>query len=211
MIFHAHVRGFLTSAEISALKGLVRAKESLFIEVSGRGGLGPSYQVIDGEQIRLHLPEIDHLGRQRILPALEKIVGAPVQLLESPRRCMRVQRYTQQKHGFRWHVDGHSFVALVALENNNQGQVQFFSPSFSRALKIFLYPLYFLPQVFSVFPFHRTALEPGDVLFFAGGKILHRGLTLQQDGERILLVFAYDEVGKKRTWLRDRIARALNY
>ena len=36
-------------------------------------------------------------------------------------------------------------------------------------------------------------------------------MTLDEDGERLLIAYTYDERGKKRGRLRDAIARRLNY
>lgn len=54
-------------------------------------------------------------------------------------------------------------------------------------------------------------MEQGDLLIIRGGRALHRGVTLDEKGERLLIVYAFDELDKKPNPLRDKIARALNY
>jgi hypothetical protein len=142
---------------------------------------------------------------------MERFAGEPLQPLGSSRRAMRVQAYERRDHGFRWHLDGHRYVALVTLKNTNRGQTQFISPGLTRFLRFLLYPLYAVPQVFSILPRAAVTAAPGDLLVMRGGSTLHRGITLDDEGERILIAYTYDEVGKEPNRFRDWIARRLNY
>lgn len=208
---YRHVPGFTTGEELSRLRQLVEDHRNLFTDVHGRGGLGPRYRVIDGDQIHAGLPEVEDFGFRRVRPLAESFAGGSLRPLGSSRRSMRVQAYERRDHGFRWHLDGHSYVALVALENANGGQTQFISPGLTRFLRFLLYPLYAFPQVFSIFPHSTVTLAPGDVLVMRGARVLHRGITLSDEGERILIAYTFDEPGKKPNPLRDWIARRLNY
>jgi len=205
------VKNFLCPEEIQRFLELIQESQGLFVETLGRWGLGPRYQVIDGESIRARLPEVFSFGERRLLATAEEMTGQRLQWLDSPRRSMRIQRYTRRGDGFRWHLDGHSWVILIALKNSNDGQIHVISPQLTRFLRFLLYPLYVIPQVFSIFPYQRITLRPGDLLFMSGGRLLHRGLTPKEGGERMLMVFTFDEWGKKHNWFRDRIARFLNY
>jgi hypothetical protein len=131
--------------------------------------------------------------------------------LASSKRAIRVQSYARRDHGFRWHFDGHPYVALVALENGNAGETHFMSLAWSRVLRWLLYPLYPFPQVLSIFPYQRVAMAPGDLLVMRGARILHRGVTRRDDGERLLLTYTFDHPGRRANPLRDWIARRLNY
>lgn len=208
---YRHVPGFLAGEEVERLRRLVAERQDLLTEVHGRGGLGPRYRVIDGDQIHAHLAGVEELGERRVRPLAEEFAGAPLAPLGSSRRSMRVQVYERRDHGFRWHLDGHPYVALVTLENTNQGQTQFISAGLSRWLRFLLYPLYAFPQVFSLFPRSTVAARPGDLLVMRGGRVLHRGITLADEGERILLAFTYDAPGRKPNRFRDFMARRLNY
>ncbi len=208
---YRHVPGFTTREELLRLRQLVEDRRSLFKEVHGRGGLGPRYRVIDGDQIHAHLPEMEEFGDRRVRPLAESFAEGPLQPLGSSRRSMRVQSYERRDHGFRWHLDGHSYVALVALENANGGQTQFISAGLTRFLRFLLYPLYPFHQVFSIFPRSTVTMEAGDLLVMRGARVLHRGITLEDEGERILIAYTYDEPGKKPNPFRDFIARRLNY
>ena len=106
---------------------------------------------------------------------------------------------------------GDPYVALVTLENTNRGQTQFLSPRLSPWLRLLLYPLYAFPQIFSLLPRRVVETRPGDLLVMRGGRVLHRGVTLSDEGERILLAYTYDEPGRKPNPVRDWIARRLNY
>jgi hypothetical protein len=208
---YRHVPGFATAEELQRLRWLVLERQDLFTEVHGRGGLGPRYRVIDGDQIHAHLPAVEEFGESRVRPLAEEFARRPLSPLGSSRRSMRVQAYERRDHGFRWHLDGHPYVVLVTLENTNDGQTQFLSPGLSRWLRFLLYPFYAFPQVFSVFPRSSVATRPGDLLVMRGGRTLHRGVTLSDEGERILLAYTYDEPGRKPNPFRDWIARRLNY
>jgi len=208
---YRHVPGFLSGEELSRLTRLIEEHEDLYTEVHGRGGLGPRYRVIDGDQIHDRLPEIEELGDRRVRPLAEELAGGPLRPLGSTKRAMRVQAYRRREHGFRWHLDGHAYVALVTLENTNGGQTQFISPALTRFLRFLLYPLYAVPQIFSIFPRRAVAAQPGDLLVMRGARTLHRGVTLSDRGERILLAYTFDPPDKKPNPLRDWIARRLNY
>ena len=208
---YRHVPGFMTAEELARLRRLVAERQDLLTEVHGRGGLGPRYRVIDGDQIHACLPAVEELGETRVRPLAEAFAGRPLAPLGSSRRAMRVQVYERRDHGFRWHFDGHPYVALVTLENTNEGQTQFISPGLSRWLRFLLYPLYAFPQVFSLFPRSTVETRPGDLLVMRGGRVLHRGVTLSDAGERILLAYTYAEPGRKPNPFRDWIARRLNY
>lgn len=208
---YRHVPGFATAEELLRLRRLILERQDLFTEVHGRGGLGPRYRVIDGDQIHAHLPAVAAFGESRVRPLAEAFARGSLSPLGSSRRSMRVQAYERRDHGFRWHLDGHPYVALVTLENTNDGQTQFLSAGLSRWLRFLLYPFYAFPQIFSLFPRSSVSTRPGDLLVMRGGRVLHRGVTLSEEGERILLAFTYDEPGRKPNPFRDWIARRLNY
>ncbi len=206
-----HVRGFLTPTEVAAFRCLVERHDPLFTEVHGRGGLGPRYRVIDGDQILAHLAEVAELGAGRVRPLAEEFAGHPLAPLSSSKRAMRVQAYARREHGFRWHFDGHAYVALVTLENGNGGETHFISPRLSRWLRFLLYPLYPFPQLFSILPYEIVSAGAGDLLIMRGARILHRGVSRSEGGQRVLLAFTFDPPGKKANPFRDAVAKRLNY
>ena len=208
---YRHVPGFLSGEELSRLNRLIEDHEDLYTEVHGRGGLGPRYRVIDGDQIHKELSEVEQLGDERVRPLAEEFAGHALRPLGSSKRSMRVQSYLRQEHGFRWHLDGHAYVALVTLKNTNGGQTQFISPGLTRFLRFLLYPLYAFPQVFSIFPRRAVTAQSGDLLVMRGARSLHRGITRSDQGERVLIAYTFDAPGKKPNPLRDWIARRLNY
>jgi hypothetical protein len=208
---YQHLPAFLSPAEVAHFRQLVDDHASLMTEIHGRGGLGPRYKVIDGDQIRDRLPAIEALGQQRVRPAVERFAGEPLGAFASPRRAQRVQVYSRRDQGFRWHRDGHPYVALVTLENGNAGQTQFISPALSRILRYLIYPLYPVPQLFSLLPRSAVTCDAGDLLIMRGRLTIHRGVTLAETGRRSLFVYAFDRAGEHPSPLRDLIARKLNY
>jgi hypothetical protein len=208
---YRHVPGFLSAEELSRLTRLIEDHEDLYTEVHGRGGLGPRYRVIDGDQIHETLPEVEELGDRRVRPLAESFAGEALRPLGSSKRSMRVQAYERREHGFRWHLDGHAYVVLVTLKNTNGGQTEFISPALTRFLRFLLYPLYAVPQVFSIFPRRAVATQAGDLLWMRGARTIHRGVTLSDQGERVLIAYTFDAPDKKPNPLRDWIARRLNY
>ncbi|HEX3130284.1 MAG TPA: hypothetical protein VH394_23310 [Thermoanaerobaculia bacterium] len=211
MEIYRHVPGFLSAEELGRLLGLIESQEELYTEVHGKGGLGPRYRVIDGDQIHERLPAVEDLGDRRVRPLAEEFAGHSLRPLGSSKRAMRVQTYERREHGFRWHLDGHAYVALVTLRNTNRGQTQFISPGLTKLLRFLLYPLYAVPQVFSVFPRRAVTAEPGDLLVMRGARAIHRGVTLSDEGQRILIAYTFDPPDKKPNPFRDWIARRLNY
>ncbi len=203
--------GFLPAPEVERLLARIAGFADAFLETRGKAGLGPSYRVLDGDRLRRDLPELVELGARRVRPAAEAFAGAPLAPFGSSKRALRVQVYARRRHGFRWHLDGHDYVGLLTLRNTNRGQTQFLAPALSRVGRFALYPLYPVPQVFSLLP--RRVVEPavGDLLLMRGRRALHRGVTLAEDGERVTAVFAFDAPGKRPSALRDRIAKLLNY
>ncbi len=208
---YQHVEGFLPLADISFFRRLVDDHDGLLTEIHGRRGLGPRYRVIDGDQIRARMPAVESLGQERVRPLVERFAGEPLGAFASPRRAQRVQIYSRRDQGFRWHRDGHPYVALVTLENGNAGQTQFISPGLSRVLRYLIYPLYPLPQLFSLAPRSAVTCREGDLLIMRGRLTIHRGVTLAETGRRILFVYAFDRAGQRPSPLRDLIARKLNY
>lgn len=203
--------GFITEEEAKVFDTAVRSCSSLFRGTSGTVNLGPRYEVIDGDQIRASMPDIISYEQTRIRPAVENFAGIPVQLLDSPRRSMRIQKYSSRNHGFRWHFDGHSYVAILTLKNGNLGETHLIQERLSSILRYFLYPLYPFDMIFSLAPYARILSEPGSLFLFRGQRLLHRGVTMKEGGERILVVYTYDESGKRKSRFRDFLARRLNY
>jgi hypothetical protein len=208
---YRHVEHFLSPAETTSFGALVDEHAGLLREIAGRGGLGPRYRVIDGDQIRELLPSVEELGRERVRPLVESFAGEPLGAFGSPRRAQRVQIYSRPEQGFRWHRDGHPYVALVTIENGNAGQTQFLAPAWSRLLRYLIYPLYPVPQLFSLLPRTAVICGPGDLLIMRGQLAIHRGVTLAAVGRRVLFVYAFDRDGHRPNPLRDLIARRLNY
>lgn len=206
-----HLPHFTTSAEVEHLRGLVGAHQDLFRETRSPANIGPRYRVIHGGQIRARLPELLTWSEQRIRPVVEQFAGEPLEPMRDVTRAIRIQVFAGPHHGFRWHFDGDSYAALLTLENTNGGQTHLVGAALSRVVRPLFYPLYWAPQLFSLLP-HRTFEMPaGDLLILHGTRLLHRGVCQHDGGERLVVAFGYDEVGKRPNPLRERFARYVNF
>ena len=177
---YRHINQFMTHEEVRRFTDLIRQNAALFTETSGRGGLGPRYRAINGDQIRSQLPEIAAFGDQRVRPIAEQFAQHQLCLLGSSKRAPRVQVYDKKHHEFRWHFDEAPYVAFVCLTNTNRGQTHLIPPGLSRVLRFLLYPLYAVPQVFSIMPYEAITMEAGDLFLMRGSRVLHRGVTLDE-------------------------------
>jgi len=204
-----HIPQFISAADVARLHALIERDAGSFKTAHGYRGLGPRYRFVQGQHIREHLPEVVALGERRVRPVVETFAGQP---LVAPQlgRALRIQAFDGPHHSFRWHYDTSSYAALLTVENNNASETQMVSCALSRLVRPVYYPLFWIPQVFSLLPHHRIATQAGDLLVMRGTRMLHRGVALQADGRRVIIVYGYDEIGKRRQWLRERIGSALN-
>ncbi|MGH7785328.1 MAG: hypothetical protein ACRERC_00585 [Candidatus Binatia bacterium] len=210
MTAYRHIAGFLGREETTRLLRVAEAGAHLLREVGSPAGFGPRYRVIDGETMRRQWPEIVAYGEGELRQTVERITGLRLRLMDSPKRAMHVQVYARPDDGFRWHFDGHTLAAMLTLRNSGGGATELISPRLSRWLRWPLYALYPWPRVFSLLPARRMVAEPGDLVILRGETVLHRGVR-GDGGERWLLIFNYDEVGRRPNRLRDWLARRINY
>jgi hypothetical protein len=205
------IRGFITANELREFRYMIREKSDLFVQTSGRGTLGPRYNVIDGDQIRSEMPALLSYGERKVRPLVEQFASGPVRLMQSSKRAMRIQLYRSKRHGFRWHFDGHSYAALLTLKNTLRGQTQVVSPKMSSVLRFLPSIFYTIPRMLDFLPYRSVTMQERDLLLMHGSKVLHRGVSLDEKGERLLVVYAYDETTKSPNPIKDRIARKINY
>jgi hypothetical protein len=206
-----HLAGFLSLEEISSLRKCIEQHAGSFQDVSSPLGMGPRYQVIDGEQLRSLNPGIIDLATAAIRPAIEREAGEAVELFGSLRRAVHVQSYSAPGDGFRWHFDAHAFAAILTLENKSGGSTEWMNPGPSRWLRLPLYTFYPWPQLFSALPRRAIVPRPGDLLILPGRGALHRGTRGPGAGRRLSIVFNFDVPGRRPSHFRDWIARRLNY
>ena len=200
---------FLPPETGERFRELIRQNEDLFGETSGYGGLGPRYRIIHGDAIAERLPEIAAFGEQVIRPVVEAFAGKPLRPPRDHARALRIQVFDQPQHSFRWHYDNSSFAALLILENTNAGETQVIPPLLSRVLRPAFYALYWAPQVFSFMPRRVYDAQAGDLIVLCGTRLLHRGVSSGAHGERIVILFAYDELdyrpNRLRLWFGHRM------
>jgi len=202
---------FLSPEQTHALLSLIESRGELFKAVNAKAGMSLAYNVLDGFSIDEHFPELRELAAGPLLQVTEETFGVRLELMADPKRAFRIQCYRARHEGFKWHLDGGLYSALLTLVNTNDGATEVLSPEWSRVL---------FPVPYLLFPFARL-LEfakpkpliagPGDLLVLKGGEVLHRGITNKDDGERLVFVATYNPVGTKPTPLWDWFARRLNY
>lgn len=210
MTAYHHIAGFLDADATARLLAGAEERAQLLRPVASPAGLGPRYRVIDGEQLRAHWPALVAYGEGELRRAVEDLTGLRLHLMESAKRAIHVQVYATRDEGFRWHFDGHTLAAMLTLRNCGDGSTEIIPPALSRWLRLPLYALYPWPQLFSLLPAERVPAAAGDLVVLQGERALHRGV-MRGDGERWLLIFNYDEVGRRPNRLRDWRARRINY
>jgi hypothetical protein len=204
-----HVRQFLTTEECRALLAEIDEHRRTLRRIDGKGGLGPRYSVIGGDRIAASMPRVADAGR-RCAAAVAELAGTAIEPFADPVRRARVQTYEEREDGFRWHFDGHQFAAVVTLQNDSEGVTELISPRLSTLVRPLFYPLYAVPQLFSLLPKSTFAAAAGDALFFSGRRHLHRGRS-RIAGARTVLVFAFDVAGARPSRIRNWVARWANY
>jgi hypothetical protein len=161
--------------------------------------------------VRRHLPALAALAEGPLLAAARDLAGEPLELMRDPKRNLRLQWYRGRHEGFRWHIDGGLYGALLTLTNENDGDTEVLTRGQSRWLWPLAYALYPFPRVLELARPTPLEARAGDLVLLRGGEIVHRGVNRRDEGERLLLAVSYDPVGRARSKLWDGVARWLNY
>jgi hypothetical protein len=202
---------FLSPAETERLRALVGERQEKLQAVAAKAKMNLAYHVVHGNELRQSFPDFFELAAGRLLELAQEQAGIPLELMRDPKRAVRIQHYRKQSEGFLWHLDGGEYGALLTLVNTNHGVTEVLSPRLSRWLKPVPYLLFPFQGVLARMRTTRIVANAGDLLILHGGKVIHRGLIQQDDGERTLLAVSYDRVGKKTSRVWEWIARRLNY
>lgn len=205
-----HVSGFLSLDRCAQIEAVIAAQAQRFVSVTTLFGLGPRYRTLRGEDIQRHLPELVDLGGIHVQPAVEAFTGRSLRRCINPGRAVRIQVFDHRAHEFRWHFDTSTAAALLTLRNTNGTQTQIVPPRWSRMLRPLYYPLFWAPGMFSLLPHAAVAAQPGDLLILHGSRVLHRGVPTAPAGDRLLLVFASDDVDQRARPWRERLNKYLN-
>jgi hypothetical protein len=204
-----HVRAFVSPEERRAVLEEIDAHRDRLRRSEGKGGLGPRYGVIAGDVIAASMPCVAEVG-VRAQALVEEYASAQLEPFRDLIRRARVQTYLAREDGFRWHFDGHPFVALVTLENESAGVTELISRRQSSLARPFFYPAYATPWIFSLLPRQSVSSAGGDALVFSGRESLHRGRSAHA-GRRTILVFAFDHPGARPSRVKNLFARWANY
>lgn len=205
------VSQFLSDAETEQCLQTVYARQDLFQGVAAKAGMNLPYRVMDGYQIREHLPALVELAETRLWPLTQEVVGRPLEFIKDPKRSIRFQYYRGKKEGFRWHLDGGMYTALLTLVNTSNGATEVITPRLSRFLRPVPYVLFPFPQVLTLARPAAVVAEAGDLLVLHGGAAIHRGTNPQDGGERMVLAATFDPVGRKTSSAWEWVAHRLNY
>ena len=204
-------RGFLPREELAARVGELDSRPELFAPVAVKAGMNLPYSVLDGARLKEGAPELYELAAGRLLRAAEAAFETKLELMRDPKRSVRVQRYRASREGFRWHVDGGLYSALLTLRNTNGGATELLGETASRWLRPVPYLLFPFPGLLELAGPTAATAEAGDLLLVRGGDIIHRGVNRSDEGERLVLVATFDPVGRRPTPVWDWFARRLNY
>lgn len=204
------VPAFVSGERCAHFEEQIAAQRHRFVSVVRPFGLGPTYRTLRGEDIHRYLPEIVEFGATNVQPVVEAFAGRALRSALNRGRAVRVQLFDDASHAFRWHFDTSSVAALLTLHNANATQTQIVAPAWSRRARPIYYPLYWAPGLFSLLPHTAVAAGAGDLLLMHGSRLLHRGVPTAAGGDRLLLVFAYEDPDRRPTPWRDRFNKYLN-
>ena len=202
--------GFLTAEDTERLLRMVR-EQARFQPVAAKAGMNLSYQVVDGNRLREELPDLFALASGLLRETTQALIDQPIELMQDPKRSVRIQCYRRKADGFLWHLDGGAYGALLTLVNTNEGATELLTPRLSRFLKPVPYLLFPFQRLLELARPTRIVAGPGDLLILQGGTVIHRGVMQLDEGERILLAVSFDPVGRKKSRIWEWLARRLNY
>ncbi len=203
--------GFLSDDETAAWTEPLDARRELLQQVGTKLGMNLGYHVLSAAAISEHFPALFELARGRLLQVTQAVAGEPLELMRDPRRAVRIQCYRARHEGFRWHLDGGAWSALLTLRNTNRGATEVLSPRWSRRLAYAPYLLFPFPRLFELARPVPLEGRAGDLLILNGGRIVHRGVTRDDGGERLVLVATFNPRGTRPSRVWDTFARWLNY
>jgi len=87
------------------------------------------YNVLDGYKIDEHFPELREFAAGPLLKITQETFGVSLELMTDPKRAFRIQCYRAKHEGFKWHLDGGLYSALLTLVNTNEGATEVLSLS----------------------------------------------------------------------------------
>jgi hypothetical protein len=201
---------FLSPQRCAHFEEQIAAQRHRFVSVAQPLRLGPTYRTLRGEDICRYLPEIVDFGATTIQPLVESFAGRPLRNALNPGRAVRLQLFDDRSHRVRWHFDTSSVAALLTLHNDNGSETQIITPSWSRRARPFYYPLFWGRPLFSLLPRSTVVSGTGDLLLMHGAQLLHRGVPTSTGGDRLLLVFAYEDPDRRPTPWREKFNKYMN-
>lgn len=198
------VDSYLSQDECSALLDSVALyrRDHIDVQVSrGRGARPLRYSVIDGVQVKEHLPEITRLyGRVNSL--VNDVTGLSLMPLENERVGCNVN-ILGAGNTYRWHYDRNAVTAILYLNEVAGGETECYgnyrislgNRRFSKLQKPLdqTLQLKFVRGVFG----KRTVVAPktGRLLAMRGDRCLHSVQPVTGDAERINIIMSYDLPG----------------
>ena len=196
--------GFLSESECRDLLDKIAAYRSAF-EVPKIYRDSPerplNYSVIDGLQIKRHLPEI-HLQLERIKSFTGGLTGEALVPLNNEKVACNIN-ITGPGGSYRWHYDRNRYTALIYLNEVEGGQTEMYphyrlklgrsrGSRLQRAADAALRSR----QVRSVFGDHKVIdPETGRLLVMKGDTCLHSVRPVTSEHDRINIVLSYDIPG----------------
>jgi hypothetical protein len=205
------VHDFVPPDQLAGMHGAILAQQHRFKPVGTKAGMNLPYKVLNGYDLREHLPALAAFAAGPMLTVAQELAGEPLQLMADTKRDMRLQWYHGKHEGFRWHLDGGLYGALFTVTNDNEGATEMLTPRKSRWLWPVPYVLYPFPRILELAGPEPIAAGAGDLVVIRGGEIIHRGVIRRDRGDRILLAASFDPVGRARPRVWDALARWLNY
>lgn len=158
------------------------------------------YAVIDGPAIRQHLPDIQRLYLEEVLPLVRRMSGADMVPLDHEKACVNIN-ITPPGGEYRWHYDRNAVTAILYLNAVPGGETEMY-PNYrlwlgrwkhtraQQALdRILIHPL-----ARRLFGWKRqVAPRQGTLLVMRGDRSLHSVAPVGGSEDRINIIMSYDD------------------
>jgi len=104
------VSGLLSPGELAEMRGAILAHSHRFKPVGAKAGMNLPYKVLNGRDLRQHLPALAAFAAGPMLAIAQELAGEPLQFMADTMRDMRVQWYRGKHEGFAGISMVHSMV-----------------------------------------------------------------------------------------------------
>ncbi|MCZ6531022.1 MAG: 2OG-Fe(II) oxygenase [Chloroflexi bacterium] len=161
------------------------------------------YHVIQGEQIREHLPSIWDLYNGEVNQLVDRSLGFPLGPLGNTRAGVNVNLMRPNQSSYRWHYDRACVTSIIYLNEVEGGETEFYpnyrillrkgkNSSIQRALDRFIQ---IKPILSSFGSMVRVSPKVGRLVMMRADRCWHSVRSVRGERERINIILSYDFPG----------------